>query len=434
MRTGTTLVALATFASAAPAQQQGTGGRSPAVPIASRDTLRLTRSEAVRMALANNPQLEVARQQAGGARARRVQAIAVPDPALTASLDDKSRLLGPAASRNVGVELGVPFPDKFRLRNAVARADVQSADFQYTLLRQQIAAAVARGYDDLLVARRHRRDLTDQRGLAAEFLQKAEARFNAGSVARLDVIRARVDVAQADNALIANERDISNAEAALNRLLGRSLGAGVMAADSLDIPLALPALEQLELRALAVRPELSDLQAQRRGASAATSLAREYWLPDFFLAANKDYKAGGGPLFSTGIALPFPLFFWQHSKGEIAESRARERELAASYRDLQAEVSQDVRAAYAFAETSLRQALYLRDELLPAAQEAYRVASVSYGLGGSSALEVLDARRNLLDAETQYADALAAASSARSDLERAVGAPLDALPAGGSRE
>jgi outer membrane protein TolC len=54
---------------------------------------------------------------------------------------------------------------------------------------------------------------------------------------------------------------------------------------------------------------------------------------------------------------------------------------------------------------------------------------VSYGLGGSSALDVLDARRNLLDAETQYADALAAANSARSNLERAAATPLSQLDA-----
>ena len=88
-----------------------------------------------------------------------------------------------------------------------------------------------------------------------------------------------------------------------------------------------------------------------------------------------------------------------------------------------AEFAATTRAATA----ALRQAVYLRDALLPSAREAYRVASVSYGLGGSSALDVLDARRNLLDAELQYADALAAANTSRADLERAVAAPLSSF-------
>jgi cobalt-zinc-cadmium efflux system outer membrane protein len=104
--------------------------------------------------------------------------------------------------------------------------------------------------------------------------------------------------------------------------------------------------------------------------------------------------------------------------------------LSASYRDLEAQVDQDVRSTYAAAETALRQASFLRDQLLPEARRAYEIALVSYGLGGSSALDVLDARRTLLDAESQYADALGAANDARADLERAIGRPLEAAPGG----
>ena len=69
---------------------------------------------------------------------------------------------------------------------------------------------------------------------------------------------------------------------------------------------------------------------------------------------------------------------------------------------------------------------------MPSAREAYRIASTSYSLGGSSALEVIDAQRTLLDAQTQYAAALAAANDAIADLERATGAPLSSVIRGGS--
>jgi outer membrane protein TolC len=51
-----------------------------------------------------------------------------------------------------------------------------------------------------------------------------------------------------------------------------------------------------------------------------------------------------------------------------------------------------------------------------------------------SALEVLDARRALRDAENQLTDALAAANVARADLERAVARPLDAAATGGTHD
>jgi outer membrane protein TolC len=43
---------------------------------------------------------------------------------------------------------------------------------------------------------------------------------------------------------------------------------------------------------------------------------------------------------------------------------------------------------------------------------------------------VLDARRSLLDAETQYADALAAVNISLSELERAMSVPLASINSG----
>jgi outer membrane protein TolC len=401
-----------------------------------RDSLVLTRGAAIAAALANNPQLDVSREQTAQARARRVQAVAIPDPGLSASLDDQPGFLqlGQAQSRNVAVGIQVPFPDKFRLRNRIASADVQSAELSYISARQSIVAQTSAAYDSLLVAHRHYDVGTTSRDLAADFLKKTQARYQGGTAAKLDVIRAQVALAQAENDLIGFGREIQTASDALDRVIGRPIGTPVAPVDSLDVPPPLPDVDQLEAQALSVRPELASIASQQAGARANTALAREFWLPDLTLGAQRDYGpagAGTGALFTAGVALPLPVFYGQHSRGEIAESQHRERELEATARDLRAAVAQDVRAAYATATTALRQAVYLRDELLPSAREAYRVASVSYGLGGSSALDVLDARRSLLDAELQYADALAAANTARADLERAVAAPLasfDVLP------
>jgi outer membrane protein TolC len=282
----------------------------------------------------------------------------------------------------------------------------------------------------LLGSLRRKRDLREASALARDFVRRAEARYNAGTTPKLDLVRAQAELARAENDLIANERDVANARAALNRLVGRPLGAPIAAADSLAVPPAPPDLERLVAAALAARPELADLKSQQEGARAATGLAREYWLPDLTIGISRDYADPGPGVLFTGVSLPIPLFFWQHSRGEIGEARHRELELAAAYRDLEGQVGQDLRAAYASAAAALRQAVYIRDQLLPLARQAYRIASVSYGLGGSSALELLDARRDLLDAESQYTDALAAANSTRAELERAAATPLDTLETG----
>jgi cobalt-zinc-cadmium efflux system outer membrane protein len=410
-------------------QAQGATSQLP-LPMAARDSLRLTREQAIAMALAGNPQLEIAREQTAQFRALQVQARAFPDPAVTASLDQQPGLFRSAGGgeKNVGAGISIPFPDKFRLRNNVAAGDVGAAQASYVALRTQIAAQTANTYDSLLLAIRHQRDIQNSKALADDFLRRTQARFEAGTVPRLDVIKASVDVAKATNDLISNERDIANARSSLARLLGVPLGSPVSPVDTLGIPGSLPDLETLERVAAQNRAELTAIAAQRRGAGSATTLAREFWLPDITLGVSRDVSPGTPPaVFSTGIAFPFPLFFWQHTSGEIAQAQHRERELAATERDIRAAIGEDVRTSYATATAALRQVIYLRDQLLPAAREAFRAASASYAIGGSSAFEVIDARRTLLDAESQYSDALAEANTSRSELERSIGVRLDSL-------
>lgn len=426
---------LAMSASVASAQVSNTIRSAPApAPITSgsvsarqaTDSLRLSRRQAIAEALTRNAQLVIAREQTAQARARRIMAISIPDPTLSAAYDQEAGPFGfrAAGSRPVELGLSIPFPDKFRLNNRIGLADIGASESNYRLQQQTIALQASAGYDSLLVALKRRGILRQTRDLAADFLKRTQARFEAGSAPRLDVIQAQVGVAQAENDLIANERDVANAQASLNRTLGRVVGAPIAPVDSLEMPASLPDSSSIDQIALANRPELSIIQNQQVGARASTGLVKEFWLPDITFAMTRDYAAPGSPLFTTGIALPLPAFYWQHARGDIAQSQHIERELEATYRDTRAQVTQDVRSAYANASTAMRQVAFIRDELVPAAREAFRVSSTSYSLGGSSALEVLTARAALLQAESQLADALAAANTARADLDRALGLAL----------
>jgi outer membrane protein TolC len=400
-------------------------GQAPA-PAA----LRLSRREAIAEALARNPGLLASKEQVEQARAAVVTATAFPDPTLAVDVAGQRRPLNPNSNNSNDIGFGVtfPFPGKTRLRGEVAKADLAAAEFTLTQLRQSVASQTAQAYDAILVALRHAEDLKQGKELALDFLAKTKARFLAGTVPKVDVVKAQVDVSQADNDLIANERSLLTAQANLNRLLGRSGGAPITTTDSLEVPASIAELEALEKLAQSSRPELRSLEIQRQGASAATRLARRYWAPDLNLTFSRNAVDGSPTTYTTGVGIGFPIFFRQHLQGEVASAIHREQELAANVSDLVAQVSLDVRTSYASASTALRQAIFLRDELLPEAREVYRVASVSYGLGGTSALELLDAKRTLLDAEKQYADALAAANDAQAALELAVGAALPAAP------
>jgi cobalt-zinc-cadmium efflux system outer membrane protein len=415
-----TLSLIAALASAPLAAQ----ARDSVVP------LRLNRDEAIKEALAHNPTLAVAREQIAQARARVTQGYALPEPSVSAAVLGATGFAHPhtANETDIGVGITLPFPNKIILRGQAAKGDLGNFDELYVQQRQLIASQTAQAYDSLLVALRHREDLLVTKSLAQDFVKKTQARFNAGTAAKLDVVKGQVDVAQAENDLIANERGIANARAGLNRLLGRMLGAPIEPADTLGLPNVPTDLDRLEKVAMSYRPELRGLQRQRESARAQQRLAQQYFLPDISLGISHNNIYGEPPTYTTSIGIDLPIFFWQHQRGEVAEAKHRELELAATYRDVISQVGQDLRNAYATASTAQRQVQFLANELVPSAEEQYKIASTSYGLGGSSALEVIDAQRTLLNAKTQYTTALGALNDAVAELERATGAPLDSTP------
>ena len=403
-----------------------------AAPAGGPEPLRLTRQQSIQEAFARNPALLAAREQIEEARAQVVVAAAFPDLTFSADVIGQSHAFNPWSGSGSDQSLGVtvPFPGKIGLRRAVAQSAVSAAELGLIQQSQQVASQVAQAYDAFLVSIRHREDLLKSREFANDFLEKTSARFLGGTVAKVDVVKARVDVAQAENDLIANERTTATARASLNRLLGRLGGAPLDATDSLDVPEALPDLATLETLAAASRPELKSLSVQLEGAETATRLAKRYKTPDIGFSLVRNYLDGLGSTFTSTIAFSVPLLFWQHEKGEVAAAHHREAELSATLHDTRAQVSLDVHTAYASASTALRQAIFIRDELLPEAREVYRIAAASYGLGGTSALDLLDAKRTLVNAERQYVDALGAANDAQAALELAIGVPLPKALAG----
>jgi cobalt-zinc-cadmium efflux system outer membrane protein len=390
------------------------------------EPLRLSRQQAIDEALTRNPALAAARAQVEEARAAVVTAAAFADPTFTADVAGQSHVLNPSSGNasDQGVGVTIPFPHKTRLRREVASADLHAAEFNVAQLRQQVASQAAQAYDAILAASRHRDDLEQSKTLASDFVQKTQARFQGGTVARVDVVKAETDLAQAENDLIGNDRAIATARASLNRVLGRPGGVPVETTDTLDLPGPIAGIDVLEKVAESSRPELASLDAQLKGAQTATKLARQFWVPDINFSVTRNAQEGTATSFTSGIGIAVPIFFWQHQRGEVASAQHREEELAANIADLRAQVSLDVQTAYANASTALRQSTFIRDHLLPQAREVFRVATVSYGLGGSSALDLLDAKRTLLAAQSQYVDALAAANDALAALELAIGAPL----------
>ena len=201
------------------------------------DSLRLSRRQAIAEALTRNAQLEIAREQTAQARARRVTAIAIPDPTLSAAYDQEAGPLGFRGRARGRSSSGSPFPS----RQVPPQQPDRSGGHRCERVELSSAAADGRvaGVGRVrLTARRaeHRGILRQTRDLAADFSSAPKPALKPAARRGWTSFRRESSVAQSENDLIANERDIANAQASLNRTLGRVIGAPIAPVDSLDMP------------------------------------------------------------------------------------------------------------------------------------------------------------------------------------------------------
>jgi cobalt-zinc-cadmium efflux system outer membrane protein len=163
---------------------------------------------------------------------------------------------------------------------------------------------------------------------------------------------------------------------------------------------------------------LARSELARRQALARVELTRR--TPDLTInVGSKRSEELGRTQAVFGISVPLPFF--DRNQGAVLETARRvdqaRDELAATALRLETELAQ---AREEF-ETARQQALTLRDEIMPGAQSAYDAASTGFDYGKFGFLDVLDAQRTLLQAQSLYLNALAQAHRAHADISRILG-------------
>src|SRR6185437_4267760 len=105
------------------------------------DSARIAHQQAIDSALAHNPTLIAALEQTEQARARRTEAVAIPDPSLSATIVGQNGAVSPnsATEHAYALNLTAPLLDRIRLRGKVAGAAVQTAELSYLQLTQHPA-------------------------------------------------------------------------------------------------------------------------------------------------------------------------------------------------------------------------------------------------------------------------------------------------------
>jgi outer membrane protein len=312
----------------------------------------------------------------------------------------------------------------FRWENWVAlqRADAQvaQAEADYQAAQQDLIARVAQRYFDVLAAQD---DLDAQHGNLESVnrqLEQAEKRYEVGLIAITDVQEARAAHDSGAAAVIASKRQLASAQELLREITGDAFDYLARPVEPFELTNPDPSSEERWVE-MALQQNLS-LVSSRLAADIArenVSAARGGHYPSLDLVASRyksssggDYiNANGTPYGSTtldqyqnvvGIQFSIPIYTGGMVSSQVRQAVYQHRAAKERVERVARQTEHDARDAYLGVLSEISHVKALR-RALESNATALDATESGYEAGTRTAVEVLDSRRQWIQAQTDYA-------------------------------
>ena len=387
----------------------------------------LTLEQCISITLQQNPLILSSLQQHQASLARISQAKALPQPSINYDSDLQPEFFNfkDSGESYFGLSQSIEFPGKRHLRGKIASKESNEIMAETDLLKLDIVFHVKQAFYGLLLAQEKLKYAQQDLELAQDFLKKAELKFDAGDVAKVEALRARVESAKAANEVRSSTNEVRLAKAMLNFLLARKKYAPLEIKGELKRPSISLNFEELIKRALSFRPEIKRMGYSLEKENLKKKQGYLSYLPDFDLGVSRHRLEGEGTYWDVTLSFPIPLFFWQPKKGEIREAQANVEALKREAEHLKNAITLEVEEAYMNALTASNMIQLFEEEMLTQAEEVYNMFLFSYQEGEIGGIELIEARRTLVETRKSYADALYNYDASLAALEKSIGQSLE---------
>ena len=304
-----------------------------------------------------------------------------------------------------------------------------AADASLNATQYDVRLATKQVYFDVLRAGELVDVATAQVAQAERAMRDAESRLRAGTTTRSDVLRARVALATARNALATASSERTSSQFSLARAVGSDTpvdAAPVTSDDSLSLPVS---RDILVMNALSVAPVARAAVANAQSADAAISATRAQYLPTILASGGYGWLEQrsvnphpiGGWTLQMGVS--YPLFDGFQRQAAVTRAEAQAAAAHSAAIDTERGVRADAVRSYDDATVAAQRIGYARDAV-DAAREDLRVQEVRYRAGASTFLDEVTSQLNLAQAETSLVQARYDYQIARATLERVLGREL----------
>ncbi len=258
-------------------------------------------------------------------------------------------------------------------------------------------------------------------------LEITSTRYEAGLVSEIDVLRAKTELSSVQVQLKNNRQLRAEIELILATLTGED--ASTFQVPHSKVRYLPPSVAFMEKDSLALsRP---DLKAARLLLESSDKRVSKQWkelLPSFYLNGSYGYLSGdAGTLIETngrswiaGISASLPIFEGGRKRSEIKLRRSELQEARENYNKLTLESYRQVENAYAQLQW-VHQQLLAQQQFVIAARDAANLTGERYRKGLVNYIDVVDAERQVLEAERLSVQLFGQELSGRVSLIQALG-------------
>jgi len=308
----------------------------------------------------------------------------------------------------------------------LALANEESAEYEYERVKNELILSVQGAYFGILKALKFAQIARDAVKQIEAHLQIVKNFYEAGIVAKVDVLKAEVQLANVQQNLIKAENGVSLAKAGFNQLLARKLDAEVEVVDILEwIPCKVN-LDDCLKKAVNNRPELKQMKANIEMLKQRVTIAKSDNYPSVALFGNYEEQKGKTPeikwdgSWMAGIMINWTLWDGNARKSRINQATSELEAVAAQEMLLRDGIMLEVKQAV----LNLNEAeknIDVSQGAIGQAEENLRITREMYKEGAATTTDVLDAQTLLTQAKTNYYQALYDYHLALAKLQKAMG-------------
>jgi cobalt-zinc-cadmium efflux system outer membrane protein len=392
----------------------------------------LTAEAAAQVALLNNHELQAVYEELNLAQADLVQAGLLRNPVFSGEVRwATSGSEGPG----VVLDLTQDFVSLFYLplRKGRAEAAFEAAKLRVSSAVVDMAAEVRSAFYEYQSAeqtREMRKTVLEATQASYELAQRLRV---AGNNRDLDVLNERDLMERAKVDLALAEEDVTRSRERLNALMGLWGKQTQWRAEALlpSLPAEDMTAEGLEKTAIERSLDLGIARREIEIAARALGIAKPFgWLTDTEVGVAAERDLDGTWSVGPSLSLPVPLF--DQGQGAVGKAQAQLRQASEHYHARAVEVRSRARAAHAVVASARSRARYYQQVILPLRQQIVDQTQQQYNGMQVSAFQLLEAKRNQIEAGTSYIEALRDYWVARTKLEQVLSGRLTAFEGTGA--